>query len=59
MIAIFIFFKLGLRSGKPEAYHVGMDPYSVLNIMLYSITHETSNYDLELVKSCLLYSQIK
>lgn len=30
-------FKLGLRSGKPEAYHVGMDPYSVLNIMLYSV----------------------
>lgn len=37
-------------------YHV---VFSVMNIMLYSITHETSNYDLELVKSCLLYSQIK
>lgn len=44
--------KMGLRSGKPEAYQVSMDPkaYSVLNIMLYSVTHETSNYDLELVK---------
>lgn len=61
MIAIFIFLNwvsevVNLRPTMCFEYHV---VFSVMNIMLYSITHETSNYDLELVKSCLLYSQIK